>query len=434
MANDQLLESFRQAYRNLQLLPLITPEELDRFRVEYGGRTLAELEQVVEDCSGINNKVIFAGHRGCGKSTLLAEFKRRISDRYFVISFSIAEAIEMSDINHINILYAIAVQMLSAAEEEQIEIKKSIKEAFYRWFTTTQTNIKYEDLDKYVSGGSNFFGLLKTDPKANVKTRREIKEKFENNFKDLVDRINEIAAVLQNNIERDILVIIDDLDKLDLKVVREIYYENVKSLFQPQFRIIFTVPIAALREIELRRHLETESNNQIKFMPVAKLFLKGANRNPQAEPLEQITETLSLIIAKRIESELIEPRIIKQIVIQSGGVLREAVRITSICCAKCLLEIRLDRDRQDIKINESILAEAIKDIRNDFATPLFNSDYQILKTIYEEYSPDGDTDIEKQRFLDLLHGLYILEYLNDDKWYDVHPIIADLLARKGYLL
>ena len=194
------------------------------------------------------------------------------------------------------------------------------------------------------------------------------------------------------------------------------------------------MPIAALREIELRRHLETESNNQIKFMPVAKLFLKGANRNPQAEPLEQITETLSLIISKRIESELIEPGIIKQIVIQSGGVLREAVRITSICCAKCLLEIRLDRERQDIKINESILAEAIKDIRNDFATPLFNNDYQILKTIYEEYSPDGDTDLEKQRFLDLLHGLYILEYLNDDKWYDVHPIIADLLKRKGYLL
>ena len=68
---------------------------MDRFRVEYGGRTLAELEQVVKDGSGINNKVIFAGHRGCSNSTLLAEFKRRISDRYLVVSFSIAEAIEM---------------------------------------------------------------------------------------------------------------------------------------------------------------------------------------------------------------------------------------------------------------------------------------------------------------------------------------------------
>ena len=89
MSSSNLLESFREAYRNLQLLPLLEPEELARFRVDYGARVMAELEQVVEDCSPVNNKVIFAGHRGCGKSTLLAEFGRRLSDRYFVVFFSI---------------------------------------------------------------------------------------------------------------------------------------------------------------------------------------------------------------------------------------------------------------------------------------------------------------------------------------------------------
>ncbi|MDJ0632998.1 MAG: AAA family ATPase [Xenococcaceae cyanobacterium MO_188.B29] len=434
MSNDQLLESFREAYRNLQLIPLITPEELDRFRVEYGERTIAELEQVVEDCSPTNNKIIFAGHRGCGKSTLLAEFSRRIKDRYFVVFFSIADAIEMSDINHINILYAIAVQMLYVAEIEKIKIKKSIKEAFYRWFSTTHNRITIEDEDRGISGGINFLGLLKTEFKANAKTRNEIKQKFENNFTDLINRIHEIAAVIQDAANQDILVIIDDLDKVDLKVVREIYYENIKSLFQPQFRILFTIPIAAMREIELRRTLETESGNQIRFMSVAKLFSKGVNRNPKAEPFPQVIETFNQILNKRFKPELIEPDISKQIIIKSGGVLREVIRISSLCCSKCLLLIRMDRNRQDIKINSEILAEAIKDIRNDFADPLFNTDYKILKTIYQEFNPAGETEAERQKFLDLLHGLYILEYLNDDKWYDVHPIVADLLQRKGYLL
>ena len=63
MSSFSLLESFREAYRNLQLLPLLEPEKLARFRVDYGARVMAELEQVVEDCSPVNNKVIFAGYR-----------------------------------------------------------------------------------------------------------------------------------------------------------------------------------------------------------------------------------------------------------------------------------------------------------------------------------------------------------------------------------
>lgn len=59
MSNSELLESFQNAYKNLQLLPLITPEELVRFRVEYGDDVIAELKQVIEDCSPQNNKIIF---------------------------------------------------------------------------------------------------------------------------------------------------------------------------------------------------------------------------------------------------------------------------------------------------------------------------------------------------------------------------------------
>jgi hypothetical protein len=35
-----------------------------------------------------------------------------------------------------------------------------------------------------------------------------------------------------------------------------------------------------------------------------------------------------------------------------------------------------------------------------------------------------------EEFLSLLHGLHVLEYENDDLWYDVHPIVVDLLKRK----
>ena len=107
-----LLETFRQAYRNLDLFPLLTPQEMEAFWVEYGGDTLARLEQVVDDAPS-DGKIIFSGHRGCGKSTLLAQFARRMRNLgYFVVMFSIADMVEMSAVDHVNILYGIAAILI----------------------------------------------------------------------------------------------------------------------------------------------------------------------------------------------------------------------------------------------------------------------------------------------------------------------------------
>lgn len=204
MSNSTLLESFRSAYRNLQLLPLLKPDELAKFRVPYGSRALAELEQVVEDCSPINNKVIFAGHRGCGKSTLLGEFGRRLGDRYFVVFFSIADLIEMSDVNHINILFAIAVQMMDKAEQQQVKINKSTRDSLYKWFATrTRTEIE-TPLSAETSAGFNLLGIIKGKLKTDALVRNEIKQEFERKISELLDRINEISAIIKNATEKEI--------------------------------------------------------------------------------------------------------------------------------------------------------------------------------------------------------------------------------------
>jgi hypothetical protein len=98
--------------------------------VEYGDEWLDDLEQMVLDCSDYNNQLIFAGHRGCGEFTLLAEFAQKLSDHYSTVVFSISDLIETPDINHINILFAIAVQLMAKAEMENIDIEQSQKDAF----------------------------------------------------------------------------------------------------------------------------------------------------------------------------------------------------------------------------------------------------------------------------------------------------------------
>ncbi|MGB3240116.1 MAG: hypothetical protein WBB29_17610 [Geitlerinemataceae cyanobacterium] len=126
------LNEFRSASRNLQLLPLITPKDLAKFGVPYSENILDELESAVEDCTPGNDKIIFTGHRGCGKSTLLAELTNdRLVDRYFVVLFSISDTIEQSAVDHVNILFSMAVQLLEAAERRSIKLNPQLRKSLY---------------------------------------------------------------------------------------------------------------------------------------------------------------------------------------------------------------------------------------------------------------------------------------------------------------
>jgi hypothetical protein len=72
----------------------------------------------------------------------------------------------------------------------------------------------------------------------------------------------------------------------------------------------------------------------------------------------------------------------------------------------------------------------VKTLRNQFARSLGSQLYDLLVAVYHNFTPP---DARSPEFLELLHGLYVLEYENDDLWYDLHPLITDLLQRKQLL-
>jgi hypothetical protein len=429
MSESPLLPIFQKAYQNTDLTPLIEPEQLEKFWVEYGREALEALVQLVEDHAAQDAKIIFSGHRGCGKSTLLAEFGRTVGDRYFVTFFSISDLIEMSDVNHINILFAIAVNFMLEAEKQQIEIPKSIKDSFYKWFAKrTRTEID-TPISGEVSVGFDFkliSGKLKTESVI----RDEIKQEFERNISDLVAKLNEIAATIQAASQKDVLVIIDDLDKLDLANVRAIFSDHIKTLFSPEFKIIFEISLTALRDPSLMPKFRDEFNKNIVVMPAAKIFERGRQQNSNLIVQEKMVDFLCQILYRRIPANLLELGIAEKIVLKSGGLLREIVRISNRCCRICLLKIRRNSDAHEIKINQEILEEAIKNLRLDFELTLGKRDYEILVEVYENFLPKNLND---QSFLNLLNSLHILEYRDSTAWYCVHPIVKDLLEAKGFV-
>jgi energy-coupling factor transporter ATP-binding protein EcfA2 len=437
MTNHRL-ESFRTAFQNFDIVPLVTPAQLDKFRVEYGGEIITELEQLVADCLPNDNKIIFTGHRGSGKSTLLGQFCRQIKDDYFVVFFSISDLIEMSDVNHVNILFAMAVKLMEEAENRKVKIGPKTKKAFYEWFSehtkTETTSVDATiDIESSVEGGLNaLFAKLLTKLKATLKfnsvIRDEIKTKFARRISDLVDRVDGIAINIQAAYGKEVLVVIDDLDKLDLEIVDKVYRNNINALFQPKFRIIYTIPMAATRDLSMQGIIRNATNNRIQQMWAIKLFPRGEGKNLGALPVAESMQIFEDILYKRLSPELIEPEAAKMMILKSGGALREFIRIARRCCQICSLELRKKPELQDLVINDEILQKAVTDLRITMTEPLGQKAFEILLCVYNEYAPVDGMD---QTFLDLLHELYILEYRNNDLWFDINPIIKELLELRG---
>ncbi|MBE9115628.1 ATP-binding protein [Lusitaniella coriacea LEGE 07157] len=424
--NEERLKQLQQAYQDLDLFPLIEPENIEKFRVEYGRPVLVRLKREIE-ASTSDGKVIFAGHRGCGKSTLLKRLSVEMADKYFSIFFSISDLIEMSDVSHVNILYAIGLMLLSRASKLRIPIADSIKRSLLDWMNTTETEaVEQETTAETGLGGVDIFKFISLKLQREQKFRKELERTYEKKLSELVRNLDLLAATIQNATKRPVLVIIDDLDKLDLNIIEPIYRNNLKALFSPGFKIVFTIPIAAIQEPRVMGALNSEGIVRPHLFPVTKFYSNQDCRSPNAQPIEKNIKLFERVLEKRFPPGLLSPEIAKKTILMSGGVIRELVRIGRECCTECMVQLEIDSDCDDIKINDEILSTALRNLRNDFARQVGSRQlYEMLAEVYKTLKP-----AEGEGFIKLLHGLMVLEYENDALWYDVHPIVIELLRRE----
>ena len=347
-----------------------------------------------------------------------------LKPRHHVVFFSVSEALELSAVTHINVLYVIALQLFRSARRLKLDIPDN----------TVKTILGWNQQILQSKGGETTQGvelelnlqLISVKLQQEKLFRDELETAFAKRLSDLVEQINRLAIMIQTQTKdcKPVLVIIDDLDKLDLSVVEEVYQKNIKALFSPVIRIVFTIPVSAIQEPQIMGSLNSAGVVRPYTFPVAKFFSRNDRHKPDVEPIQKTLEVFLNILKQRIPEHLIEADTATQIVVKSGGLLRELVRLGRECCIECM--VQLETNPNVAKINGTILNTAIRNIRNDFSRQISANLYEILIHIYREGVP---LDRGDSGFVKLLHGLMILEYENDSLWYDVHPIVVDLLKQ-----
>ena len=428
--NQDLLQKFQIAYQDLDLFPLIEPKMIEKFRVEYGREVLVRLKQEV-DAGTKDSKVVFAGHRGCGKSTLLKKFSVEMQPKYFTVFFSIADLVEQSAVSHTNILYAMGVMLLSQATKTNIDVADDLREILLGWTNTKQKQITATATKSETGIGTDFLKVITLKLQQERSFRDEVEKTFEKRITDLVRCLDRLAVTIQLAVKKPVLVVIDDLDKLDLEVAERIYRDNLKSLFSPAFKMVMTLPVAAVQDSKIMNPLTSQGVVRVQLFPVLKFYPRKDVRQVNAIPIAKNLAIFEEVLMKRFPAGTLAPEIARKMVLLSGGVMRELVRLGRECCTECMVQCELEPDCDSIQVNDEILTIAVRNLRNDFARQIgaMNEGYSALKDVYDTLKRS-----QAESFTELLHGLMVLEYENDALWYDLHPIVLDLLKREGLVV
>lgn len=267
-----------------------------------------------------------------------------------------------------------------------------------------------EEKQKGIGLGAGFTAIVNLSGKikTQVTTREITRDIIKPRMSDLIDAINKIIVDAEEKLGKKLLIIIDDLDKVNLEKAEELFYMHGAELTQPICKVIYTIPQPLLFSNKIRQ-IVLQYFDGHEVLGNIKVHDKNTNLNSES------CEVMKDVALRRMSVDLITEEALVTAIEFSGGILTEFMRII-----KDAANIANTEERERIE-NEDV-EHAITEIRNDYIRILSKEDLEILKGVSKtKEKTDGES------FQDLLFSLAILEYSNGEIWYDIHPTIKRVI-------
>ncbi|VAW31359.1 Type II secretory pathway, ATPase PulE/Tfp pilus assembly pathway, ATPase PilB [hydrothermal vent metagenome] len=392
-----------------------TPLEANsKYYIERLGNALQKLQRwLLRDQPA--PKYFYSGHRGAGKSTELNRLvvDDKIRDKYIVIHYRISDCADPMNLSHVDIIFSLGTQIFFQYTDSDTgygkKLPKTLLAELEGWRGRIEDRVKTVDKKVGASAEANlnaFFLKALAWSKAEESSRVQIRQILEPRLSELISTINLMVSAIAAQEKKQVLVIIDDLDKPPLDKAKEVFYGYHTILMQPVCGVIYTVPSAIFFAPEYAALRE-----QSFFLPNVKLHRPGKPN----EKLDTGYATMREFFSRRASRRLIDDAALETAATASGGVFREYARLI-----RTAADLAIEANREQISLIDVNRAEA--ELRNEFTHFLTPADYQTLREI--EQNPHFK---DPERLSPLLHNLAALEYHNDQSWYGVHPALLPLI-------
>ncbi len=413
MSDNEINEAFANAYNNFDSRPL-SGQTLRDFYVDDFTKDAVKSIKTTIKISERYRKMLVIGHRGCGKSTILNKVSEELNDNFHLVSFSAADTLNMKDVETIDILISIYLQLLNSLHKLQSINENKIKYAFDKFNEIMQSvKNKLRIVDNEV--GVNLFKIISFKIKVEDESRLVLRKEFRNKIQTLNNGISScILSILenyenQNDKVKEVLIVIDDLDKLELDFAKKIFFKDSQILTMPEAKIIYTFP---LETYYCEEFLEIKDRYEDQFIS---LVVVDEDQNGDIG-----IQQLRKVILQRINEQYIEPEALKYMILLSGGLLRDLIKFMQDACKKAIVQ---NAEVITQNIAEDVINDAVNHYEQKFDFLTYKEEVITIKETHKRSS------ITNKNLIYLLRYLFVLEYKlkNGKLWYDVHPCLEKVL-------
>lgn len=368
---------------------------------------------------------LLAGHRGSGKTTELRRLERQLGEgdeRHFVVFVESKADLDLNDVDFPEILIAIIRKMADELKErEGIVLKPGyFRDRFEKLKGFLGSEVEF---DNFEVGGSLFkiSAAIKSSPDARKQVREALEPDTSNLLHAANDLIGEALIELRKKNYTNIVIIMDDLDYIVLRPHKGAGCSTAEYLFVNRHaqltgfhcHVIYTMPLAIVYSA-LGERITSLYGVRTPVVPMTKIRTKPPWRKPHKPGVDRFRE----IIAQRLahadtdESTVFGKGVVGKLIALSGGQPRELMML-----------VREALIGGDLPVQSGAVDRVARDGARAYARLLTDEQWLLIKQV----AKSGRVTRAKasdETFRELLDSRAILQYVNDEEWYGVNPLIA----------
>lgn len=408
MNEDIIKKDFKQAYNNFDIRPLES-KTLGKFYIDDFTKDAVDSIKTTIEISEKYCKMLVIGHRGCGKSTILNKVAEELRNDFYIVSFRASENLNKEDVETVDILFSIYLEILKSMESNKI--KDIPWQTFEEIKKIANKKIELNEV------GLSLLTTVSFKFKVEEESREILRATYRNKIKELNNNITECIKKIYsynkknnppNTKTQEILIIIDDLDKLDTKFAEQIFFKDAEILNLPSAKIVYTFPLETYYCPSFNTFKDSYEDQFISLVVTD----KEKNGDIGIKQLEKM-------VFKRIDKKYIERESLEYMIISSGGLLRDLIHLMQQACKKVM-------SKKHNIIDKGICQEVINETANHYKR-LF--DFPNYEEYIEKIMDKSErNEVNNETLIYLLKYLFVLEYrLNGELWYDVHPCLKKVI-------
>ncbi|MGE5659117.1 MAG: P-loop NTPase fold protein [Actinomycetota bacterium] len=439
------LQKFYQATNPGKALEVSNPEE-KKYYIDFssvrGGEIISELKDTITYFSPDNPTcVLFTGHIGCGKSTELLRLKGELEQEGFeVVYFESSEDLEMTDVDIVDILLAIARRVSQNLEELTLAEPKRFKDLLHNVAKVLNAEVqgikfKIPNVGEvgFENKGETFtlavgIGEITAKAKSDSMLRNKVNQYLGPQKTDLLKAINEellepAIAKLKQQGKKGLVVIVDNLDRLDSRPKpfgrpqqEYLFVDQGEYLSKLHCHLVYTMPLALKFSNDYSNLTQRFDDPKVLPMVLVKLpdgrecetgmaLLRQmvlARAMPDLEPNQRL---------EKIEEIFDSPESLDRLCSASGGHVRDLLR---------LLNSWVKKGRK-FPLSRQTLEEVIRERRNEMTLVISEDEWELLRQVKQQKKVSGD-----QAYQILIRSRFVFEYRAEgDCWFDVNPLLAE---------